>query len=71
VDQINGYAIGICCLPSIYVAFGSKEKHWLAWRKETVAEWSDMFTSFLLFQWASTANSTLYQTIVHLRDYVL
>jgi len=37
----------------MHVALRSKRKDWLAWNKD-VSEWSDMSTSGLFFQWAST-----------------
>jgi hypothetical protein len=43
--QTKDYKIGICCFSA---------KDWLVQNQNNVSEWSNMSTSGLLFQWAST-----------------
>jgi hypothetical protein len=53
-DQTKDYKIGICCFSTKHAAYGRKSKDWLARNQNNVSEWSDMSTSRLLFQLAST-----------------
>ena len=48
------YEIGISYFSAKHVVLRRKSKDWLAWNQNNVSEWSDMFTCWLLFQWAST-----------------
>jgi hypothetical protein len=52
--QTKDYKIGICCFSAKHAAYGRKSKDWLARNQNNVSEWSDMSTSRLLFQLAST-----------------
>ena len=52
--QTKDYKIGKCCFSAKYAALWKKSKDWLARNQNNVPEWSDMSTSGLLFQWAST-----------------
>jgi hypothetical protein len=47
--QTKDYKIGICCFSATHAALGRKNKY-----QNNVSEWSDMSTSGLLLQWAST-----------------
>jgi len=52
--QTKDHKIGICCFSAKHTALWNKSKDWLAQNQNNVSEWSDMSTSGLLFQWAST-----------------
>ena len=41
-DQIKDYKIGICCFSAKHTALRSKNKDWLALKKNNMSEWSDM-----------------------------
>jgi hypothetical protein len=43
-----------CCFSAKYAALRRKSKDWFALNQNNMSEWSDMSTSGLLFQWAST-----------------
>ena len=44
------YKISICCFSAKHTALKKKSKGWLARNQNNVSEWSDMYTSGLLFQ---------------------
>jgi hypothetical protein len=44
----------MCCFSAEHAALRRKSKDWLARNQNNVSEWSDISTSGLLFQWAST-----------------
>jgi hypothetical protein len=44
----------MCCFSAKHAALRRKSKDWLARNQNNVSEWSDISTSGLLFQWAST-----------------
>ena len=52
-DQTKNYKIDIYCFSAKHAALRSKSKDWLL-RNQNVSDSSDMSTSGLLFQWAST-----------------
>jgi hypothetical protein len=52
--QTKDNKIGISCFSAKHTNLRRKSKDWLAQNKNKVFKWSDMFTSWLLFQWAST-----------------
>ena len=52
--QTKDYKIGICCFSAKHTALRRKNTYWLARNQNNVSEWSDMTTSGLLFQRAST-----------------
>jgi len=54
LSQTKDHKIGICCFSAKHAALRRKSKDWLARYQNNVSEWSDMSTSGLLFQWAST-----------------
>ena len=47
--QAKDYKIGICCFSAKHTALRRKSKDWLARNQNNVSEWSNMFTSGLLF----------------------
>ena len=52
--QTKDYKTGICCFSAKNAALRSKSKDWLAWNHDNVSKCSDMSTSKLLLQCAST-----------------
>ena len=48
------YEMGICCFSAKHAVLRRKSTDWLARNQNNVSEWSDMTTSGLLFQRAST-----------------
>jgi hypothetical protein len=52
LDRTKDYTIGICCFYDNHAALRSKS--WIIQNQNNMAEWSDMSTHRLLFQWDST-----------------
>jgi len=51
--QSSDHKIGIRCFSAKHAAYKRNSKDWLVRNQNNVSEWSDMFTRWLLFQWAS------------------
>ena len=52
--QSKDYTIGIYCLSAKHTVLWSNSQDLLAWNQEDISQWSNMSTSGLLFQGAST-----------------
>ena len=43
--QTKDYKIGICCFPAKHAAaLRRKSNDWLAWNRDNMSKWGDMFT---------------------------
>ena len=70
LGQTKDYKIGICCFSAKHTTLRKKNKDWLSWNQNNVSEWSDMSTSGLLFQYASTINIQLSVLVSYKADLI-
>ena len=70
-SQTKDYKISVCCLSAKHTATRSKIKDWLAPIQNNVSEWSDMSTSGLLFQRATTIKTKVRVLAWHKADIII
>jgi hypothetical protein len=46
--------IGLCCFSAKHAVLRSKSKDWMAWNRNNVSEWNNIFTCRLLFHYKTT-----------------
>ena len=69
--QTKDFSSGICCFSAKHAALRRENEDWLARNQNNVSEWSDMSTSGLLFQWASTIKLQLSVLILNKADLII